>query len=44
MVYTPDGVGMTPDFVVGHLKRAGFTVEMDDDLIPGMTRVITARK
>lgn len=44
MVYTPDGVGMTPGFVVDHLKRAGFTVEMDDDLIPGMTRVITARK
>ncbi len=44
MVYTPDGVGMTPGFVEEHLKRAGFTIEMDDDLIPGMTRVITGRK
>ncbi len=44
MVYTPDGVGMTPGFVGDALKAAGFTVELDDDLIPGMTRVITARK
>lgn len=44
MVYTPDGVGMTPGFVEKHLKKAGFTVEIDDDLIPGMTRVMTGRK
>lgn len=44
MVYTPDGVGMTPGFVEKHLTRAGFTIEIDDDLIPGMTRVMTARK
>lgn len=44
MVYTPDGVGMTPGFVEEQLARAGFSVELNDDLIPGMTRVITARK
>lgn len=44
MVYTPDGVGMTPGFVEKHLKKAGFTIEIDDDLIPGMTRVMTGRK
>lgn len=44
MVYTPDGVGMTPGFVRDALGEAGFTVEVDEDLIPGMTRVITGRK
>ena len=44
MVYTPDGVGMTPGFVRQALADAGFTVQLDDDLIPGMTRVITGRK
>lgn len=44
MVYTPDGVGLTPGHVRASLEAAGFTVEMDDDLIPSMTRVITGRK
>lgn len=44
MVYTPDGFGMTPGFIRDQMAAAGFG-ELDEyDLIPGMTRVIEARK
>ena len=44
MVYTPDGVGLTPKFVEDALRDAGFEIDQSADLIPGMTQAMVARK
>jgi ubiquinone/menaquinone biosynthesis C-methylase UbiE len=44
MVYTPDGIGLTPGYVQATLETAGFEASKARDLIPGMTQVITGRK
>ena len=44
MVYTPDGLGLTPYHVRTALETSGFEVEMADDLILGMTQVLVGRK
>lgn len=44
MVYTPDGVGLTPSFVEQLLVHAGFKIDNCRDLIPGMTQAMVASK
>jgi 2-hydroxy-4-(methylsulfanyl)butanoate S-methyltransferase len=44
MVFTPDGVGLTPGFVHEALTAAGFEVEQCRDLISGMTQAMIAHK
>lgn len=44
MVYTPDGVGVTPGFARQAVEKAGFREVKEYELIPGMTRVIEAVK
>lgn len=42
MVYTPDGVGLTPGHVREVLTEAGYVDLKEYELIPGMTRVVEA--
>jgi SAM-dependent methyltransferase len=44
MVYTPDGVGLTPSYVEQAFADAGFEIDNCRDLIPGMTQAMVARK
>ena len=44
MVFTPDGVGLTPGFVHEALTTAGFEIDQCRDLIPGMTQAMIAHK
>jgi 2-hydroxy-4-(methylsulfanyl)butanoate S-methyltransferase len=44
MTFTPDAVSVTPGWLSGVLQGVGFVDIRVDDLIPGMTRVVTARK
>jgi len=44
MAFTPAAKSITPTWVCGVLEGAGFADVVVDELIPGMTRVITARK
>lgn len=44
MVFTPDGIGLTPSYVRDTLMAAGFEITDSGDLIPGMTKAIVARK
>lgn len=41
---SPDAVCLTPAWLLGLARRAGFAQAGVDDLIPGITRVLTARK
>lgn len=44
MAFTPDAMSITPSWLTGLLEGVGFTDIKVDELIPGMTRVVTARK
>jgi ubiquinone/menaquinone biosynthesis C-methylase UbiE len=44
MAFTPAAKSITPAWLSGVLEGVGFTDITVDELIPGMTRVITARK
>ena len=44
MVYTPDGLGLTPGHVQTVLEASGFKVKPAEDLILGMTQVLVGRK
>lgn len=44
MVYTPDGVGLTPGFLDERMRGAGFEIVDNAGLIAGMTRVMVGRK
>lgn len=44
MVYTPNGVGLTPGFVRKALLKSGFEIAECRNLIPGMTQAMVARK
>ncbi len=44
MVYTPDGIGLTPGFLDQKMTGAGFEVVSNARLIAGMTRVMVGRK
>ena len=44
MVYTPDGIGLTPGFVREVLSAAGFEIEQCRDLIAGMTQAMIGHK
>jgi len=42
--YTPGAVSLTPGFVTERLKEAGFVDATSSEFIPGMTRLLQARK
>ena len=44
MTFTPDARSVTPGWLSDVLRDAGFVNITTDDLIPGMTRVMMARK
>jgi 2-hydroxy-4-(methylsulfanyl)butanoate S-methyltransferase len=44
MTFTPDAVSVTPGWLTDVMLDVGFVDIRVDDLIPGMTRVVTARK
>jgi 2-hydroxy-4-(methylsulfanyl)butanoate S-methyltransferase len=44
MVFTPDGVGLTPGYVREVLSAAGFEIEQCRDLIAGMTQAMIGHK
>ena len=44
MVFTPDGIGLTPGYVQQVLRAADFEIIDNRDLIPGMTKAIVGRK
>jgi 2-hydroxy-4-(methylsulfanyl)butanoate S-methyltransferase len=44
MVYTPDGVGLTPGFIREALVTAGFEIDQCRDLISGMTQAMVGHK
>jgi hypothetical protein len=42
--FTPDAVALTPVFVAGLLEKAGFDDLEVKNFVPGMTRLVHARK
>lgn len=44
MVFTPSHVSLTPAMLATLLARKGFEIELTDELIPGMTKVVVGRK
>ena len=44
MAFTPDAQSLSIAWLRTALIEAGFEVEHSDDLIPGMTKLIVARK
>jgi hypothetical protein len=44
MCYTPDGIALTPSHLKDLLVTAGFADIEERELIPKMTRVLTARR
>lgn len=44
MVFTPSHVSLTAAMIAGLLNDKGFEVELSDELIPGMTKVVVGRK
>jgi hypothetical protein len=44
VTFTPDAVSLTPSFVTGLLEDSGFTDIAIADFVPGMTRLVRARK
>ncbi len=44
MAFTPEARSVTPGWLKERLKEVGFTDIREDEMVPGMTRVIYARK
>ena len=44
MAFTPDAQSLSIGWLRGALGEAGFEIDMTDDLIPGMTKLIVGRK
>ncbi|MGI9425474.1 MAG: methyltransferase [Hyphomicrobiaceae bacterium] len=44
MAFTPDAQSLSIAWLRGALTEVGFEIEMTDDLIPGMTKLIVGRK
>lgn len=44
MAFTPDARSVTPGWLKGLMEEAGFTDIREEDMIPGLTRLIHARK
>ena len=44
MAFTPDARSVTPGWLRTRLNEVGFTDIKEDDMIPGLTRLIHARK
>jgi len=42
--FTPGGISLTPGFVTGELREAGFEEAVVHPFVPGMTRLVVARK
>lgn len=44
MAFTPDSQSLSLAWLAEQLKQAGFEIELRDELIPGMTKLIVGRK
>ncbi len=44
MAFTPDARSVTPGWLKGHMLEVGFTACRDEEMVPGMTRLICARR
>ena len=44
MAFTPDARSVTPGWLKGRLVEIGFTMPRDEEMVPGMTRLIHARR
>ncbi len=44
LVFTPGAISITPAFVGGLMSEAGFVDVETSELVPGMTKVVRARK
>lgn len=44
MAFTPDARSVTPGWLKEHMRNVGFVDIVEDEMIPGLTRLIHARK
>ncbi len=44
MAFTPDARSVTPGWLKSRMLEVGFTVPRDEEMVPGMTRLIHARR
>jgi len=44
MAFTPDARSVTPGWLKDHMLEVGFTAPRDEEMVPGMTRLICARR
>jgi len=44
MAFTPEARSVTPGWLKGRMEEVGFTDFREEEMIPGMTRLIHARK
>ena len=44
MAFTPDARSVTPGWLKGKMTEIGFTMPRDEEMVPGMTRLIHARR